>query len=235
MFGSIAGRYDLLNHLFSGNTDTRWRRKVARTLDDTLKNPRATVLDVACGTGDLALALDRQGTHQNHTGARIIGVDFCHPMLQIARAKSHKIPFIEGDALRLPFADDYFDAATIGFGLRNLASVSDGLCELRRILKPGGRLVILEFSKPVIPGFSQAFNFYFKHILPRIGDTLNGSCGAYMYLSDSVRKFPDQSELARLMRASGFDRVSFRNLTGGIAAIHIGKKQEPEVRSQESE
>ncbi len=227
MFGSIAGRYDLLNHLFSGNTDTRWRRKVARTLDDTLKNPHAVVLDVACGTGDLALALDRQGrqgTSHNHTGARIIGVDFCHPMLKIARAKSTAIPFIEGDALRLPFADDYFDAATIGFGLRNLASVSDGLAELRRILKPGGRLVILEFSKPVIPGFSQAFNFYFKHILPRIGDTLNGSCGAYMYLSDSVRKFPDQHELALLMRASGFDQVSFHNLTGGIAAIHSGRK-----------
>lgn len=224
MFDSIAGRYDLLNHLFSGNTDTRWRRKVARTLDDTLKNSRAVVLDVACGTGDLALALDRQGTHHNQKGARIIGVDFCHPMLKIARAKSTAIPFIEGDALRLPFADDYFDAATIGFGLRNLASVSEGLNELRRILKPGGRLVILEFSKPVIPGFSQAFNFYFKHILPRIGDTLNGSCGAYMYLSDSVRKFPDQHELARLMHASGFDQVSFRNLTGGIAAIHIGKR-----------
>ncbi len=225
MFDSIAGRYDLLNHLFSGNTDTRWRRKVARTLDDVLVNPRAAVLDVACGTGDLALALDRQGTRHNHTGARIIGVDFCHPMLKIARAKSHKISFIEGDALRLPFADNYFDAATIGFGLRNLASVSDGLFELRRILKPGGRLVILEFSKPVIPGFSQAFNFYFKHILPRIGDTLNGSCGAYTYLSDSVRKFPDQIELARLMRASGFDQVSFRNLTGGIAALHIGSRQ----------
>lgn len=224
MFGSIAGRYDLLNHLFSGNTDTRWRRRAARTLDDTLKNPRAVVLDVACGTGDLALALERQSTRHNHAGARIIGVDFCHPMLEIARTKSHKIPFIEGDALRLPFTDNHFDAATIGFGLRNLASVSDGLFELRRILKPGGRLVILEFSKPAIPGFSQAFNFYFKHILPRIGDTLNGSCGAYMYLSDSVRKFPDQTELARLMRASGFDQVSFRNLTGGIAAIHLGRK-----------
>ncbi len=225
MFGSIAGRYDLLNHLFSGNTDTRWRRKVARTLADVLNNPRALVLDVACGTGDLALALARQGTRHNHTGARIIGVDFCHPMLEIARTKSNVIPFIGGDALRLPFADNHFDAATIGFGLRNLASVRDGLAELRRILKPDGRLVVLEFSKPVIPGFRQAFNFYFKHILPRIGDTLNGSCGAYLYLSDSVQKFPDQHELARLMRANGFDRVSFRNLTGGIAAIHVGSRQ----------
>ncbi len=222
MFGNIAGRYDLLNHVFSANTDVRWRRLVARTLADVLRRPDAVVLDVACGTGDLAIALEQQA---NDSGARIIASDFCRPMLDIAQTKSSTIPFIEGDALHLPFLDETFDAVTIGFGLRNLASVSEGLREFRRILKPCGRLAVLEFSKPVIPGFSQLFNFYFKKILPRIGDAFNGSCGAYLYLSDSVQKFPNQRELENMMRQAGFRNVTHRNLTGGIAALHLGTKE----------
>jgi demethylmenaquinone methyltransferase / 2-methoxy-6-polyprenyl-1,4-benzoquinol methylase len=150
-------------------------------------------------------------------------------MLEIARRKAsdeaRSIPFIEGDALRLPFADESFDAVTIAFGLRNLAGVAEGLSELRRVLKRGGRLAVLEFSSPVVPGFRAAFNFYFTRVLPRIGGLVSGSRGAYEYLPDSVSKFPDQRQLAGMMRETGFDRVEYRNLTGGIAALHTGTRR----------
>lgn len=227
MFGAIAGRYDLFNHLFSANIDARWRKTVARTLAEVLAKPDAMILDVACGTGDLSLALGQASarlTKDSSAPARIIATDFCRPMLSIAQTKAAATAFIEGDALRLPFASNSFDAATIAFGLRNLSSVTEGLTELHRILKPNGVLVILEFSKPVIPIFREGFNFYFKHILPRIGDAFNGSTGAYLYLSESVSKFPDQPQLAALMNEASFHHVTYRNLTGGIAAIHTGKK-----------
>ncbi|MBX3296996.1 MAG: bifunctional demethylmenaquinone methyltransferase/2-methoxy-6-polyprenyl-1,4-benzoquinol methylase UbiE [Acidobacteria bacterium] len=216
MFSGIARRYDLLNHVLSGNTDKRWRRKVRALLDDTLADENAVVLDVACGTGDLSIEL------KTNAKARVIGSDFCHPMLAVAREKTERIPWIEGDALAMPFGDESFNAVTIAFGLRNLANFRDGLVELRRILKPGGRLVVLEFSSPVVPGFRQAFNFYFTRVLPRIGGIVSGDRGAYEYLPDSVSKFPDQKALAALMRDCGFDDVEYRNLTGGIAAIHTG-------------
>jgi demethylmenaquinone methyltransferase/2-methoxy-6-polyprenyl-1,4-benzoquinol methylase len=221
MFSGIARRYDLLNHLLSGNVDKRWRRKTARALESSLVEG-ARVLDVACGTGDLSLVLAEAGR------ARVVGLDFCRPMLEIARRKagegSRPIPFVEGDALRLPFADETFDAATIAFGLRNLAGVADGLRELRRILKPGGRLAVLEFSSPVVPGFRALFRFYFTRVLPRIGGLVSGSRGAYEYLPDSVTRFPDQKRLAELMRAEGFEGVEYSNLTGGIAALHTGAR-----------
>ncbi|HCA56830.1 MAG TPA: bifunctional demethylmenaquinone methyltransferase/2-methoxy-6-polyprenyl-1,4-benzoquinol methylase UbiE [Blastocatellia bacterium] len=216
MFSGIARRYDLLNHVLSGNTDKRWRRKVRALLNDTLADENAVVLDVACGTGDLSIEL------KTNAKARVIGSDFCHPMLAVAREKTERIPWIEGDALAMPFVDESFNAVTIAFGLRNLANFRDGLVELRRILKPGGRLVVLEFSSPVVPGFRQAFNFYFTRVLPRIGGIVSGDRGAYEYLPDSVSKFPDQKALAALMRDCGFDDVEYRNLTGGIAAIHTG-------------
>lgn len=216
MFSGIARRYDLLNHVLSGNTDKRWRRKVRALLDDILDDENAVVLDVACGTGDLSIEL------KTNAKARVIGSDFCHPMLAVAREKTERIPWIEGDALAMPFGDESFNAVTIAFGLRNLANFRDGLVELRRILKPGGRLVVLEFSSPVVPGFRQAFNFYFTRVLPRIGGIVSGDRGAYEYLPDSVSKFPDQKALAALMRDCGFDDVEYRNLTGGIAAIHAG-------------
>lgn len=222
MFSGIARRYDLLNHVLSVNIDKRWRRLVSQELRGTLDREDAVVLDVACGTGDLSIEL-RSGAK-----ARVIGTDFCRPMLTIAHEKTEKlsldIPYVEGDALGLAFPDDTFDAVTIAFGLRNLANFQNGLIELRRILKPGGKLVILEFSAPVVPGFRQLFNFYFTTVLPRIGGAVSGSRGAYEYLPDSVQKFPDQKKLVTMLEETGFDGARYRNLTGGIAAIHVGIK-----------
>lgn len=222
MFSGIANRYDLLNHVLSINIDKRWRRLVREKLSDILSDPDAVVLDVACGTGDLSLEMKRGFP------ARVIGSDFCGPMLSIAKKKTSDaglfIPYIEGDAMRLPFADASFDALTIAFGLRNLSNFADGLKELNRVLKPGGKLAVLEFSYPVVPGLRGLFGFYFTKILPRIGGAVSGSRGAYEYLPNSVSKFPDQKSLTELMRASGFGSVEYTNLTGGIAAIHIGQK-----------
>lgn len=221
MFAGIANRYDLLNHLLSGNIDKRWRRLVARRLQTAMACDGARVLDVACGTGDLALTLS------NKSDARIVAIDFCRPMLTIAARKARgtaKVSFLEGDALSLPFADESFDATAIAFGLRNLASVEDGLRELRRVLKPGAQVAVLEFSKPLVPGFRELFQFYFTRVLPLIGGLLSGSRGAYEYLPDSVSRFPDQKRLAEMMRQVGFEKVSYENLTGGIAALHIGMR-----------
>lgn len=225
MFDAIAARYDLLNHVLSGNVDKRWRRLLARRLFATLPEMETSdlkVLDVACGTGDLSFKLIEGGR------CSVIGIDFCRPMLEIAKSKaseqSAKLPFIEGDALNLPFADRSFTAVTIAFGLRNLSSIEGGIRELFRVLKPGGRIAVLEFSKPVIPVMRSIFRVYFAKVLPLLGGLISGSRSAYQYLPDSVRRFPDQKELATLMRDAGFAEVSFENLTGGIAALHFGTR-----------
>lgn len=224
MFSRIAARYDLLNHLLSGNTDKRWRKLVAKRLQSALSSPDARALDVACGTGDLSLALSAS------TRARVFGLDFCRPMLDLAARKAltekqgRRSVFIEGDALRLPFEAEAFDAVTIAFGLRNLSSVESGLSELLRVLKPGGRACILEFSKPVVPGFNLLFQLYFTRLLPRIGGMISGSSSAYEYLPASVSRFPDQKQLAMMMREAGFVEVKYENLTGGIAALHEGSR-----------
>lgn len=222
MFSGIAGKYDFLNHFLSLNIDKAWRRKVRERLMAVLNDENAVVLDVACGTGDLSFEL------QHDSKAKIIGTDFCRPMLSIAREKGGKIgspvPFVEADAMNLSFPTDSFDALTIAFGLRNLPNFSNGLKELHRVIKPGGRIAILEFSNPVVPGFRQIFNLYFNQVLPRIGGLVSGSRGAYEYLPNSVSKFPAQKALAELMRQTGFTGVEYTNLTGGIAAIHTGIK-----------
>ena len=222
MFSGIAGRYDLLNHVLSLNIDKRWRRKVHAELQQILNDKDAVVLDVACGTGDLAIELS------HGSKAKVIGTDFCRPMLTVAHEKNSaqntNIPYVEADAMDLSFADDSFDALTIAFGLRNLANFPNGLLELHRVIKPGGRIAILEFSSPILPGFRQLFNFYFAHILPRIGGAVSGSRGAYEYLPDSVSKFPNQKALVEMMSQTGFAEIKYQNLTGGIAAIHTGTK-----------
>ena len=222
MFASIAARYDLLNHLLSGNIDKRWRRSVAKALSASLSNSEACILDVACGTGDLSLTLLASGE------ARIVGVDFCRPMLEIAASKAAKsrsaIPFVEADALDLPFADCSVEVATIAFGLRNLTSVASGFKELLRVLKPGGTIAVLEFSKPGAPILRSLFALYFTKLLPLLGGWISGSKSAYEYLPDSVSRFPDQDELAGMMKEAGFAEVSYQNLTGGIAALHLGRR-----------
>jgi demethylmenaquinone methyltransferase/2-methoxy-6-polyprenyl-1,4-benzoquinol methylase len=217
MFARISPRYDLLNHLLSANTDKRWRRVVVEKLRPLLP-ANAQILDVACGTGDLSVALFEK------IGARVVGVDFCRPMLELAAHKKAQISFVEGDALQLPFEDAAFDAVTIGFGLRNLSSIEGGLHELRRVLKPNGWAAILEFSKPVVPGFRSLAAAYCTRLLPRIGGLISGSRSAYEYLPDSVSRFPDQETLSAMMRDAGFAEVVFQNLTGGVAALHTGRR-----------
>jgi len=175
-------------------------------------------LDVACGTGELSIALFEKN------GARVVGVDFCRPMLELAAQKKPELAFVEGDALQLPFDDALFDAVTIAFGLRNLSSIERGLEELRRVLKPDGRVAILEFSKPVVPGFRSLATAYCTRLVPRIGGMISGSRSAYEYLPYSVSRFPDQETLAAMMRDAGFADVVFQNLTGGIAALHTGRR-----------
>ncbi len=222
MFAGISEKYDFLNHFLSLNIDKTWRKKVASILADVLKRDDAVVLDVACGTGDLSLEL------KQNAGAKVTGTDFCRPMLSIAKEKTAKasalLPYVEGDAMNLSFADNTFDAVTIAFGLRNLSNFEAGLVEMRRVLKPGGKLVVLEFSTPFVPGFRQLFNFYFSRVLPGIAGAVSGSRGAYEYLPDSVSKFPDQRHLAEMMESCGFANVTYANLTGGIVSIHTGLK-----------
>jgi len=222
MFATIAGRYDLLNHLLSGNVDKRWRRIVATRVRDKLSSgSKARVLDVACGTGDLSLTLFEI------TGAGVVGTDFCRPMLAIAAGKtSGRIRLIEGDALDLPFRDGTFDAATIAFGLRNLSNVESGIAELSRVVKPGGWVAVLEFSRPANAVLRPLFNLYFRKLLPWMGGLISGSLSAYTYLPASVQKFPDQSQLSLLMEQAGLDQVGYENLTGGIAALHMGRRPE---------
>jgi len=217
MFARISPRYDLLNHLLSGNIDKRWRRKVVTQLSPLLPE-NANVLDVACGTGDLSIEIFEAKQ------TRVVGIDFCRPMLEVARTKTQAIPFVEGDALHLPFADRSFDLVTIGFGLRNLADRERGLQELQRVLKPNGWAAILEFSQPTVTGLRHLVAFYYASLLPRIGGWFSGSRSAYEYLPDSISRFPDQEALAAMMRDAGFDNVTFENLTGGVAALHLGER-----------
>ena len=217
MFARISPRYDLLNHLLSVNIDRRWRRRVVEKLGPLVAH-ESRILDVACGTGDLSIALFE------NIGAGVTGLDFCRPMLERAARKQPRIAFVEGDALQLPFDEGVFDAVTIAFGLRNLSSVERGLSELQRVLKPSGWAAILEFSKPVVPGFRSLAAAYCTRLLPRIGGLISGSRSAYEYLPDSVARFPDQETLSAMMSDAGFADVGFENLTGGVAALHTGRR-----------
>jgi len=220
MFAEIAPSYDRLNHILSLNIDKRWRRFTIGKVLDLLRRPNALALDLCCGTADLTVEIERY--------TRVIGCDFCHPMLVIGNQKltDHRGRAIltEGNAMQLPFADQSFDVVTIAFGLRNLERVDLGLAEILRVLKPGGRAAILEFSRPIVPIFRQLFEFYFHRILPRIGSLISGSTTAYTYLPQSVSNFPDQKRLAIMMRETGFSNVRYHNLSAGIAALHLGER-----------
>jgi demethylmenaquinone methyltransferase/2-methoxy-6-polyprenyl-1,4-benzoquinol methylase len=217
MFARVAPRYDLLNHLLSFNIDRLWRRAVARRFRSILANPDARVLDLCCGTGDLAWALHRAGK------AGVIGSDFCHPMLTRAGSK-FALPFVEGDALGMPFVDGCFDLVTVAFGFRNLADYAAGLREMHRLLRAGGQAAILEFSEPSGPLMGPLYRFYSRNILPKVGGAISGDPAAYTYLPASVKRFPAPEELAAWMREVGFENARFERFTGGVVCLHTGTK-----------
>ena len=221
MFGAIAPRYDLLNHLLSLNIDRYWRARTVKQVAGVLAKPNARVLDLCCGTGDLTLALEAR------SGAVVYGSDFCHPMLVAAHYKAEqrraRAPLFEADALNLPVADGSVDLVTMAFGFRNLANYQHGLQELLRALSPGGLAAILEFSTPPNAVLSRLYEFYSRAILPTIGGWISGSKEAYSYLPESVRKFPGAEDLAEQMRQAGFQNVRFERMTAGIVALHLGQ------------
>ncbi|WP_189008161.1 bifunctional demethylmenaquinone methyltransferase/2-methoxy-6-polyprenyl-1,4-benzoquinol methylase UbiE [Deinococcus malanensis] len=219
MFASIAPRYDLLNRVLSLGVDRSWRRAAAA---EALALGPKRILDVATGTADFALELKARAPQ-----AEVVGSDFVPQMLEIGREKARarylEITLEEGDALNLPYPDASFDTVTCSFGFRNFADYARGLAEFHRVLRPGGRAVILEFPPPARGLFGSVFRFYFQQVLPRIGALISGNAGAYTYLPESVLAFPDPERLAGLMRATGF-RSRYQRLTFGIAAIHVGDK-----------
>ena len=222
MFSAIAPRYDLLNHLLSLNVDRLWWRRTARTFSGILGRPGARVLDLCCGTGDLALALRRESRDNLPP---ILGADFSHTMLQRAAQKfsGRNLTAIEADALRLPFPDSSFDLVVSAFGFRNLANYESGLREMLRVLRPEGECGILEFQEP--RGVTGAvYGLYFRRVLPAVGNVISGVRGAYSYLPASVRRFPAAEEMLALMRAAGFREVSWTPYTFGIAGLFRGKK-----------
>ena len=225
MFTQIAPRYDLLNHLLSLQLDRLWRARTARRLKPILDRPDAIVLDLCCGTGDLAFALARAGR------ARVVGADFAHTMLVRARDKGAQghtanqaiatpMPFFEADALRLPFASASFDLVTSAFGFRNLANYEAGLREMQRVLEPGGTIAILEFTEPPDGFLGDFYRWYFCKVLPRIGGLISGEQDAYKYLPNSVARFFRPPELAELMRAVSYQSVDYRVWTLGTVALH---------------
>jgi demethylmenaquinone methyltransferase / 2-methoxy-6-polyprenyl-1,4-benzoquinol methylase len=223
MFSAIAPRYDLLNHVLSLNIDRVWWRRTARAFAKTLARPDANVLDLCCGTGDMAFALMKQG---GPSGAKIIGADFAHPMLVRAVRKStngRSPSWIEADALNLPFPDASFDLVTSAFGFRNLADYDDGLREIVRVLRPGGELGILECAEP--GGLiGRAYGLYFRRVLPAIGTAISGVKGPYAYLPASVGRFPQPEEMTSRMRSAGFATAEWQPYTFGTAALYRGKK-----------
>jgi len=214
MFDRISPGYDRMNRLMSGGLDRRWRRLAA---DRAGLAADGAALDVCCGTGDLALELlGRVGP-----GGRVVGLDFAEQMLAVARRKSGRVEWVAGDALALPFADGSFDGAAIGFGMRNLSDHERGFAEMRRVVRPGGRVVCLELSEP--PGWvAPASRLWTDRGVPLLGRLIGRDRDAYTYLPQSVHRFPRAPELARIMRGAGLERVGFTRLMLGVVALHVG-------------
>lgn len=220
IFSEIAPRYDLLNHILSMNIDRTWRRRAVNLLEWE-RAPGGTFLDACAGTFDLSLELANRKTFEG----RVIASDFAHPMLVQGTPKIATSPIesVCGDSLELPFADDTFDGATVGFGVRNLARLGVGLGEFQRVLKPGARLVVLEFTVPPNPIMRAGYHFYFHNILPVVGRIVSGHPWAYTYLPESVKEFPGPKELGDLFESVGFSDVRWKLVSGGIAALHWGR------------
>ncbi len=224
MFAQIAPRYDLMNHVLSLGIDITWRKRVLSLLRLDQDQP---ILDCCTGTGDLALMLAKKVDGR----VNVIGTDFCAPMLQRARDKhersrfDHPVEFLEADSQNLPFEDERFQAVTVAFGLRNVQDTDQGIREMTRVCAPGGQVCVLEFSKPTVPGLRQLYQGYFKHVLPRVGQTFaKNNREAYEYLPNSVAEFPCGQAFADRMEAAGLKDVSVNPLTLGVATIYIGNR-----------
>jgi demethylmenaquinone methyltransferase / 2-methoxy-6-polyprenyl-1,4-benzoquinol methylase len=219
MFDRVAGRYDALNSVMTAGLHHRWRQRAAERAE---LSPGDSALDVCCGTGDLALQLSSYVSPDGH----VVGCDFSEPMLDLAREKAAErgaagVRFEWADALQLPYDGERFDAVTVGFGVRNLADLDRGLSEMARVLRPGGRAVILEITQPTRPPLSTFYSLWFDRVVPLLG-SLSSEPEAYSYLPESVRSFPSPRDLAEKMDRAGFDRVRYTVLAGGIIAIHSG-------------
>jgi demethylmenaquinone methyltransferase / 2-methoxy-6-polyprenyl-1,4-benzoquinol methylase len=212
MFDDVAERYDVTNDVLSMGLDRRWRRQVIDAVDP---KPGEVVLDLAAGTGTSSQPfLDR--------GARVVPCDFSVGMLQVGKRARPHLPFVAGDGTRLPFADGTFDAVTISFGLRNIVDPDAGLRELRRVTRRGGRLVVCEFSSPTWAPFRTVYIEYLMKALPAVARAVSSSPDAYVYLAESIRAWPDQAGLAGRLQAAGWSEVKWRDLSGGIVALHHG-------------
>jgi demethylmenaquinone methyltransferase/2-methoxy-6-polyprenyl-1,4-benzoquinol methylase len=214
MFDGVARRYDLTNDVLSLGQDRRWRRAVTDALGVLAGE---TVLDLAAGTGTSSLPFLA-------AGARTISCDFSPGMLAVGKTKRPELDFIAGDAMQLPFADDSFDAVSISFGLRNVADAAAAAAEMLRVTKPGGRLVVCEFSRPTRAPFRTVYTEYLMRALPAVARKVSSSPDAYVYLAESIRAWPDQAELAAVLAGAGWDRVGWRNLSGGIVALHRARR-----------
>ncbi len=222
MFAAIAGRYDFLNHVLSANIDRYWRRTCVCEVEKRISAATPRILDVGCGTADLSIAFSRLGP--------VTGCDFCSPMLRVGVEKTKAIDrfpisLLGADALALPFPDESFDAAVSAFVLRNLSDMNSGIREMRRVLRPGGVLGILDFGMPKIPLAGGLYRFYFQRIFPKLGRIFSGVDGPYGYLPVSVQSFPPVDELKAMIESAGFSRVESRLLTGGIAVLLLGVRQ----------
>ena len=228
VFTSVANRYDLMNDLMSGGVHRIWKGAM---VDWLAPRPGMKMLDVAGGTGDIAFrVLDRLEKKAGLGGTELTILDLTEDMLRAgmeraeARTYSGALHWVNGDAMALPFGDSQFDAYTIAFGIRNVTRVEDALAEAFRVLKPGGRFLCLEFSAATIPGFDQIYNAYSFNVIPRLGEMVANDRASYQYLVESIRKFPNQERFADMIRAAGFEQASYRNMTGGVAALHSGWK-----------